>query len=248
MECSTVAVIPARAGSKGITRKNTRVVAGKPLIAWTIEAAIGSRFVDRIIVSTDDDQIAEIAVRFGAERPFERPHHLAQDDSPLADTIRHAARWLERHGERRPTHIVTLPPVSPLITPADIEGAVQFAVQSGAPAVASVHPLDHHPYQARRMSKAGVLESFMRVDLESIRRQEYPPAYSLNGAIYVNRSESIVQDRTLLPIGVRGFVVPQSRSLAIRTLWEMHLADVILRERLARHAPAAIDGGMKQSA
>ena len=236
MQCSTVAVIPARAGSKGITRKNTRVVAGKPLIAWTIEAAIASRFVDRIVISTDDPQIAEIAIRFGAERPFERPTHLALDDSPLIDTIRHATRWLERHGSKRPTHIVTLPPISPLISPADIEGAVQLAVKSKAPAVVSVHPLEDHPYHARRMSKAGVLESFMRVDLDSLRRQEYPAAYSINGAIYVNRCESIVQDRTLLPIGTQGFIVPPSRSLAVRGLWDMHLAEVILRERLGRSA------------
>ena len=236
MEISFVAVIPARGGSKGISRKNTRVVAGKPLIAWTIEAAVASRFVDQIVVSTDDPQIADIAVRFGASVPYLRPGHLAQDDSLLVDVIRHATRWLERHQSPPPTHIVTLPPICPLITPHDIESAVQVAIRSGAAAVASISPTSDHPYLARRLNKANVLENFMRVDVESMRRQDYPPAYILNGAISVNRCESIVQDRTLLPAGAQGSVMPQSRSLAIHSLWEIHLADVILRERVRRAA------------
>lgn len=236
MEHSVIAVIPARGGSRGVTRKNTRVVAGKPLLAHTIEAAVGSRYVDRIVVTTDDPQLAEIAIRYGAETPFVRPSHLAQDDALLVDVIRHAARWLERHHTPPPTHIVTLPPINPLITSGDIEGAVQVALQSGAPGVASVFAMEDHPYQARRMTKAGVLESFMRVDLESLRRQDYPPAYCLSGAISVTRIESILLERMLLPAGTQGFVMPHSRSLSIRTLWDLHLADLIMRERCVRKA------------
>ena len=236
MQFSVVAVIPARAGSRGVSRKNTRVLAGKPLIAHTIEAAVGSRFVERIIVSTDCSQIADIARRYGAETPFMRPSYLAQDDALLLDVIRHSARWLERNHSTPPTHIVTLPPICPLISSADIEGAVQVTIQTGAPAVVTVSELEEHPFQAQRMNKAGVLESFMRVDLQSLRRQDYPPAYSLNGAASVNQIDTILRDRTLLPPGTQGFVMPQSRSLSIRTLWDLHLAELLLRERAVRRA------------
>ena len=236
MQHSVIAVIPARAGSRGVTRKNTRVIAGKPLLAHTIEAAVASRYIDRIIVSTDDPQLAEIAVRYGAETPFLRPAHLGQDDALLIDVIRHAARWLERHHTPPPTHIVTLPPINPLIMPNDIEGAVQVALQSEAPAVASVFSLEDHPYQARRMTKAGVLESFMRVDLELLRRQDFPPAFCLSGAITVTQLQAIILQRTLLPQGTQGFVMPQSRSLSIRTLWDLHLADLIMQQRQSKNA------------
>jgi CMP-N,N'-diacetyllegionaminic acid synthase len=236
VEATIIAVIPARAGSRGVTRKNTRVVAGKPLIAHTIEAAVGSRYVERILVSTDDPQIAEIARRFGAETPFTRPAHLADDEALLIDVIRHAARWLDRHHSRPPTHLVTLPPVNPLITSADIEGAVQVALRSGASAVVSVNQPADHPYQIQRMTKAGVLERFLRVDLDALQRQDYPAAYTINGAISVNRCESILHERTLLPEGTQGYVIPASRSMAVRTLWDLHLADMILRQRSLQRA------------
>jgi len=228
---NVLALITARGGSKSIPKKNIAPLAGKPLIAWTIEAALQSRGLNRVIVSTDDKEIAQVGRDWGAEVPFMRPAELAQDDSPHIAVLEHAIRWLKAHDAACPHYIMTLQPTSPLRTAEDIDGAIQIAEARDAIAVVSVCETEHHPYLSKRILEDGTLADFVSSDIAYLCRQALPPAYALNGAIYLNRCESLLRDKTFLPQGAYGYIMPHERSLDIDSLWDFYLADLILRDR-----------------
>ncbi len=231
-----VGLITARGGSKGIPRKNIRQLAGKPLVAWTIEAARQSRLLSRVIMSTEDDEIAQTAREWGADVPFMRPAELAADDSAHISVVRHAADWLERHDGRAPEFLMVLQPPTPFRTAADIDGAIELANEKDADAVVSVVEAQHHPYLTRRMTEAGSLVEFVPCDIEYPRRQDLPPAYALNGAIYLIRCSRLPEVKTLVPQGSYGFTMPAERSLDIDTPWDFHLAELILKDSFTQAA------------
>ncbi len=224
-------LITARGGSKGLPGKNLRMLAGKPLIAWTIEAARQSRMLGRIVVSTDDNEIAAVARSCGADVPFMRPANLAQDDSPHVDAVLHALEWLSNRDQYVPQFVAILQPTSPLRTGEDIDGAVRTAITADADAVACVTESHDHPILARQLTKRGTLKEFVRCDLAYARRQALPPSYSLNGAVFIHRCESVQRTRSLRAEQTHAFVMPAERSWQIDTLWEFHVAELILRDR-----------------
>lgn len=229
-----VGLVTARGGSKSIPRKNVKPLAGKPLIAWTVEAALQSCGLNRVIVSTDDNEIAQVAQEWGAEVPFMRPSELAQDDSPHIAVVEHAIRWLATHDNLRPDYIMTLQPTSPLRTAGDIDAAIQIAETHTAIAVVSVCEMGHHPYLSKRILPDGTLADFVSSDIAYMRRQALPPAYVLNGAIYLNYCESLLHNQTFLPQCTYAYIMPLERSLDIDTPWDLYLADLILKDRM-RH-------------
>lgn len=221
-------LVTARRGSKGLPGKNIRVVGGKPLIAWTLEAARNAALLDQVVVSTDDREIAETARRWGADVPFLRPAELARDESPHIDVVLHALAWLDEREEYRPDYVALLQPTSPLRTGEDIDGAVSLAREKNADAVVSVCETHDHPYLVRRLTADGRLEEFVPCPLAYARRQDLPPAYALNGAIYVNRRETLLASRTLCPAGALAYPMPVERSLQVDTVWDLRLAEYIL--------------------
>lgn len=227
-------IIPARGGSKGIPGKNIKLLADKPLIAWTIEAALDSHGLDRIIVSTDDEMIAKLSLEWGAEVPFLRPASLAEDSSPTMDVVLHALDHMELKENFCPDYILLLQPTSPLRTSQDIDNALEKASRHNADAVVSICIANPHPYLAKRLSEGGTIADFISQEKIYTRRQELPPAYALNGAIYLNRRSSLLQEKTFLPEGTYGYVMPDERSIDIDNPWDFHLADLIMRARLAR--------------
>ena len=224
-------LITARGGSKGLARKNVLPVAGKPLIAWSIGAALKGHGLSRVIVTTDDEEIAQVARAWGAEVPFVRPPKLARDDSDHVSVVEHAIHWLEAHDNARPDYVMLLQPTSPLRTAEDIEGVIQIAHARGAIAVVSVCETRSHPCLAKRILEDGTLSDFVTSDIAYLQRQVLPPAYALNGAIYLNRSEAFLRQRTFLPPGTHAYVMPPERSLDVDSAWDLHLADLILRDR-----------------
>jgi len=226
-----IGLITARGGSKSMPRKNILPLAGKPLIAWTIEAARSSRFLSRVLLSTDDPEIAEVAAGWGAEIPFMRPAELAGDTTPHVLVVEHAIRWLEEAEGSRPEYVLMLQPTSPLRTAEDIDGVITFAREREAIAVVSVSPMDRHPYLSKRILADGTLAEFVTSDIAYLRRQDLPPAYALNGALYLNRSDSLLRDHTFVPPGVLGYVMPPERSLDVDTPWDFHLVEMILQDR-----------------
>jgi len=225
---NVLALITARGGSKGIPGKNIKVLHGKPLLAWSIEAAVASLSVGRIVVSTDGEQIAEIGRAWGAETPFVRPPELAGDGSSHIDALVHAIEWLDVNEGYRPEYVLTLQPTSPLRTAADIDAACAIAEANNADAVVGVEETHHHPFLVRKIGLDGRLEEFMRTDIEYLRRQDLPAAYALNGAIFLNRRESLLRDRTFEPAAAYPYVMPADRSMQIDTPWDWFLMERVM--------------------
>ena len=160
-----------------------------------------------------------------------RPAELAGDTTPHVLAVEHAIRWLEEAEGAQPEYVLMLQPTSPLRTTEDIDGAITFAREREAIAVVSVCPMDRHPYLSKRILADGTLAEFFTSDIAYLRRQDLPPAYALNGALYLNRSESLLRDHTFLPPGTLGYVMPPERSLDVDTPWDFHLVEMILQDR-----------------
>lgn len=221
-------VIPARGGSKGIPKKNITSVGGKPLIAWRIESARAAQ-ISRVIVSTDDPAIAEVARAYGADVPFMRPAALAADDTPGTAPILHAVEWLGNHEGYQPDYVVTLQPTSPLCSTADLDAALELALSRGAEAVISVTPAVDHPYWMKRIGEQGELADFAPGQSVT-RRQDLPPVYTLNGAIYITRADVLRERKSLYGAQTLAYVMPPERSLDIDTLFDLRLVDLLLRD------------------
>ena len=225
-------LIPARGGSKGVPRKNIRPLGGKPLIAWTIEAALLSRRLGRIIVSTDDPEISDIALSCGAEVPFVRPEELAQDHIPILSVYEHALAWLAQNEGYVPDLVAWLSPTTPLRTAADIDRAIDLLQASTADCVRSVALSGSHPYWMKRL-EGDRLKPFMEgVDERTYyRRQLLPPAYQLNSAIDVTRCASVATTGQLYGGDMLGYVIPAERGIDLDTEIEFAVAALLLQGR-----------------
>lgn len=232
-----VGLITARGGSKGLPGKNIRPLGGKPLIAWTISAAQRAESIARVVVSTDDNEIADVARKFGAEVPFMRPAELAQDRSPHIDVVLHALDTLASGDGVVPDALMLLQPTSPFRTADDIDAAVRLARQKSAPAIVSVVETHDHPFLVRRQNADGSLAQFVPCDIAYPRRQDLPPAYALNGAIYLCGVETIRRLQTFEPPGTLAYEMPPERSLQIDTSWDFDLCSLIAASQSPRTAP-----------
>jgi N-acylneuraminate cytidylyltransferase/CMP-N,N'-diacetyllegionaminic acid synthase len=226
-----LAIIPARGGSKGIPRKNIRPLCGKPLIAWTIEQAIQSKLLNRVIISTEDEEIAQISRQYGAEVPFLRPAELAMDDTTSVDTLIHAVQWLENEEQYHPNYIMLLQPTSPLRIREDIEAVVKLAQEKQADTVVTVCPVRDHPYWTKKLTDNQQLADFLSLENISLRRQDLPPVYALNGAIYLAKRDVFLSKKSFYTDQTYGYIMPIERSIDIDTEWDLYLADLILRDK-----------------
>jgi len=213
-------------------------VAGKPLIVWTIEAALKSDCLSRVIVSTDCPEIAAISAAAGADVPFLRPARLAEDDTTHIEVVRHVIEWLRENEGGTPDYIMTLQPTSPFRTERDIDQAVALAFASNACAVVSVREAVDHPFLTMRMSDDGVMVRCVAPDRDDLRRQNLPGVYVLNGAIYLNRVDHLLEHEQLSPDGALGYVMPSDRSLDIDDEQDMAVAQSSLRRRCAESVVA----------
>ncbi len=229
-------LITARGGSKSVPRKNLAEVGGKPLVAWTIEAALESRGLSRVIVSTEDNEIAEICRQWGADVPFIRPPELAQDESSHISVVLHTLDWLESHEGALPDYLMVLQPTSLLRTTEDIDGAIRVAHEKQDDGVVSVCETHHHPYLTKRIAGDGTLEDFVsdgpKQGSSSIRRQVLPAAYFVNGAIFLNRCEVLRSTLNFVPPSTVPYIMPAERSLQIDGPWDLHIARLVLERRL----------------
>lgn len=210
-DCAILAIIPARGGSKGIPGKNIKELAGKPLIAYTIEAARRAPSVSRVVVSTDSQEIADIAMRYGAEVPFLRPEELASDTAKTMDAVMYTLEELARRGETY-DYMVLLQPTSPLRTSEDIEGCIKKAFFSGQDVVA-ISEVSDSPILMRCKDREDRLTSLIDGS-STIRRQDMPVYYRVNGSIYVNKVEGLSCFTSLNDNPV-GYIVPKERSVDI---------------------------------
>lgn len=169
-----LALVPARGGSKGVPGKNIRPLAGKPLISYTINAALRSEYQLRVVVSTDDVRIAEVSRAAGAEVPFLRPQELALDETPTLSVVQDALHWLKEHEAYEPEIVVLLQPTSPLRTAQHIDEGIRLLLETGADSVISVCEAEHSPYWMWRVDSEGRVTRFMEEGSEYLSRQKLP--------------------------------------------------------------------------
>lgn len=226
-----LAVIPARAGSKKIPGKNIKKIGGKPLIVYTIEAALKSKYLDRIIVSTDDEKIAKIAKKCGAEVPFIRPKELAEDDVPLVpDVLRHTVEELKRNENFDVDIIVMLQPTSPLRKTKYIDLAIEKLINTKCDWVVTVSRVSDHPFRMRRM-KGDKLELLFETEKVWAQRQDLPPVYYLNGAVYATRKDVIMKKDVFQNKDWRGIAMEEEEGIDIDTFTDLLVVDAILKMR-----------------
>lgn len=223
---SILGLIPARGGSKGIPRKNIKLIAGKPLIAWTIEAALRSGMLSAVVVTTDDEEIAEVARRHGAQVPFMRPAELAQDGTPGVDPVLHALDMLPSHDT-----VLLLQPTSPLRTTADINDCIEQARRLKAPCMVSVSEAQQHPYWMYRLDAEQRLRTLLDVP-HVTRRQDLPPVYAANGALYYADAAWLRARRTFITTDTAAYVMPAQRAVDLDTLLDWKLAELLLKEQI----------------
>jgi N-acylneuraminate cytidylyltransferase len=216
-----LAVIAARGGSKGLPNKNIIDLAGKPLVAWSIEAARRSQYIDRLILSSENEDIIAVAKRFGCEVPFRRPAELATDSAPLAPVIVHALDYLDETFD----FFVLLQPTSPLRTTADIDGAIELCVRRGAPACVGV--CQSRPAEwMYRVGDDGRVRPVLG-EIITLRRQEQPETYVINGAVYVARVDWYRRHRAFLSPETVAWRMPPERSIDIDTELDLIIARAI---------------------
>lgn len=225
---SCTAIIPARAGSKGLPGKNIKILAGRPLISWTIQAALDSPLIDRVIVSTDGDDIATIARDAGAEVPFLRPAHLATDEAKAMDVLFHAIR--NALPDEKEDWIVLLQPTSPLRSAWHLSQAFDTLKDRNGRAVISVCETEHHPWLSNLLPEDRRMSRFLRTEVASMRRQELPTYFRLNGAIYIARRDYLLENNGFLGLQTFAYIMPQDKSVDIDTELDFSLASLLMEQ------------------
>ena len=225
-------LIPARGGSKGVPRKNIHQLMGRPLIAWTIETALACPMLERVIVSTEDLEIADIARQYGAEVPFVRPAEFAQDDTPDLPVYQHALSWLAEHEGYYPDIVVWLRPTASLRTVEDVEAAIRLLIETGADCVRSVCVAEYHPYWMKRLDGDRLIPFVDGIDESKYyRRQLLPPVYRLNGAVDVTWCKTVLENGLLYSGDIRGYAMSAQRSIDLDSELDFALAELLLQRR-----------------
>jgi N-acylneuraminate cytidylyltransferase len=219
-----LAVIPARGGSKRVPRKNLRVVGNRPLIAWTIIEARKSRYIDQLIVSSEDREIIATAKEWGCDAPFERPPELARDDTPGVDTALHALEVMPGFAV-----LVWLQPTSPLRTVDDIDGCIEKWAHCTTPSVVSVTQADN-PFWMYTLEDRGLLRPILQPGHFGEKRQSPPLVYMLNGAVYVADVGWLSRTRSFVTAESAGFVMPPKRSIDIDTEFDLAIFHALIAE------------------
>lgn len=232
MKNRILGIIPARGGSKSVPKKNTRLLLGKPLIAYTIEVALKSKLVDRVIVSSDDEDTVEIAKKYGAEVPFIRPRELALDTTPMVLVLQHAVGFLEERENINLDYVLLLQPTAPLRLVEDIDNALKKLMETGADSVISVSQVDNvHPILMKRIENDLILPYCIE-EKEGTRRQDYsPPAYMRNGAIYAVKRDILMNNDSVWGKISRPYIMPPERSVCIDSELDFKLVEILLEER-----------------
>ena len=225
-----LALIPARGGSKGVPRKNIRPLAGKPLIAYAIEVARASCLIDRVIVSTDDEEIAAVARQYGADVPFLRPTELARDDTPEWLVWQQALRFVEAE-QGLPDMLVCVSPTSPLRTVEDVDACIRALQESDADVVFAVKPAERSPYfNMVTLDDAGYARLVIAPTQPVHRRQSAPPVYDMTTVAYAARPRFVLNAGAMFEGRTRAVVVPAERALDIDTELDFRLAEFLIRE------------------
>lgn len=231
-----ICIIPARGGSKGVHRKNLRNLGNKPLIQWTIEEAQKSKYINRIIVSTEDKEIEDACMRMGAE-VIERPKELASDDSPTIDSVLYTLKVLEDNEKYIPNYVMLLQCTSPFRTVADIDNAIEklLSKSKNFKSLISVTKEENPPWWLKSINEDGIIKDFITYDKKQYsRRQSFPPLYRLNGAIYICDIDEFKKHRTFEIESTLAYIMDSNSSVDIDTEDDLELAEYILSKNIKK--------------
>lgn len=228
-----ISIIPARGGSKGVPRKNIKQLLGKPLIAWTIEVAKSSKYIDRVVVSTDDEEIAEKSKKYGAEVPFLRPNELATDDAKTIDVILHALNWLKTR-EDYYDFLVLLEPTSPLRDVEDIDKCIEMLIGTPkAEAIVGIAKLEstHPEFNVVINDEGFIRKPDGATNFEVLRRQDLEDIYFFEGSVYISKVEALKQKRTFYHKSTLCYVVPKYKSLEVDELCDFICIEALMKAK-----------------
>ncbi|MFN4186792.1 MAG: cytidylyltransferase domain-containing protein [Acinetobacter johnsonii] len=224
------ALIPARGGSKRLPRKNIKLLCGKPLITWTIDVAKESKYIDSVVVSTDDFEIKEVAEKFGASVPFLRPENLSNDTASSFDVVKHAIEFLNIN---KVNHlIVLLQPTSPLRTVEELDEALELFINKEASGVVSVSECEHSPMWSNTLPENGCMSDFIRPEVQGKRSQDLPKFFRLNGSIYIYKTLPLLaQEKIFFDENVYSFETSLETAVDIDTALDFLMAETIMEYR-----------------
>jgi CMP-N,N'-diacetyllegionaminic acid synthase len=222
-----LAIIPARGGSKRLPRKNILDLAGKPLIAWSIEAGLDSQYIDKVVVSSDDNEILEISEKFGAHI-IKRPEELSSDIATTFDAIKHTIDNFEKYD-----YVVLLQPTSPLRNEKDIDKAIEMIEEKNANAVVSVSEMDHSPFWTNTLPEDGNMNNFLKDEVLNKRSQDLEKYYRLNGAIYICKIDSLLEEQSFfLKDNIFAYVMDRKSSIDIDEEIDFKIAEVLKKDHV----------------
>jgi CMP-N-acetylneuraminic acid synthetase len=225
-----LAIIPARGGSKRLPNKNVLPLAGKPMLVWTIESAIQSKYLDEIVLSTDSDDIIKVAGNYKI-KTIKRPIELASDTAKTVDVVKHVIENIDKKYD----FIVLLQPTSPLRTSTHIDEAIEQLIKLNADAIISVTEADHSPLWCNILPENLSMENFISKDIKHKRSQDLPKFYRLNGAIYICKTKKLIEENTFfLKKNIYAYIMDKKSSVDIDEELDFKLAEVILKEKFLK--------------
>jgi CMP-N-acetylneuraminic acid synthetase len=229
-----LAIIPARRGSKRIARKNLRILAGKPLVAWSIEAARGARRIDRLVVSSDDEEVLELAAMYDPRLALRRPAEFCADTSPAIDYVEHALEKIESAFATRFDAVAIVQPSSPFTLPSDIDATIELLETSGADTTVSVVEVAHdlHPAKFKIMQGDRLLPYFEQ-EAGRMAAHEMPHVFVRNCSVYATR-RNVINERKIIGEDCRGYIMPRERSIDINDDLDLAFAEFVVERTRPR--------------
>lgn len=230
---SVIAIIPARAGSKGLPGKNIKPLCGKPLIAWSIEAGLGSKYIDEVMVTTDSEEIALIAREYGASVPFLRPTTLSSDTATTLDVVKHTLAYYKHRMRKSFDYVVLLEPTSPLRDRVDINSAIEQLIEhKNATAIVGICKTEsQNPAFLVKKNKNGTLKSYLNLKRKVLRRQETNDVYYYEGSVYVSQANALLIKNSFYHEGTIGYEVPKWKSLEIDDIDDFIMVEAFMKQK-----------------
>lgn len=234
-----LAVIPARGGSKGVPRKNIKLLGGKPLIYHMLSAALKSKMIGYVAISSEDDEILDIANKYGGKSKkfilIKRPKHLAKDNTLAQPVLKHAVGEIESNKGYKFDYIVMLQATTPFVTSSDIDNAIKKIIETKADSIVSVYQInDTHPVKIKKIINDRLYQYSPNLKETIFRRQDLPPAYKRNGGIYISRRDVVMKDGLIWGKVCRPYIMPPERSVDINNYVDFYLAEAMLKNNIIK--------------
>lgn len=227
-----LAIIPARGGSKGLPGKNIKPILGKPLLQWTIEAGKNSKYIDELVVSTDSNEIAEVAKNCHAAVPFMRPDHLSGDTATSFVALKHAIDFYSSELQKEFDFIIKLEATSPLRTAEDIDRAIETLMESDADAIVGIgRTEDQNPAFLVRLDNQNRISGYVNPDMTVIRRQDVDDIYFFEGSLYISKTDVLLEKKTFYHSNTLGHIMPKYKTLEIDDIDDFVMVEALMKQK-----------------